>query len=118
PAPPDEAGADRHPESREHGLRARDRAALAMLLGRDARIGARRVDEREQREVMPPGELHNAHRLPVALRIRHPEVPLSALLEVATLLMADERHRPIAKPSDARDERLVIGSAPGAAHAH
>ena len=72
---------------------ARDRAALAVLLGGDARVGARRVDERDDREAVAVGELHHAHRLAVALRIGHPELPPRALLDVASLLLAD-RARP------------------------
>ena len=71
-------------------------------------IGARRVDEREQREAVPVRELHHPHRLPVALRIGHAEVPLRALLEVAALLVADEGDRAAAEAADAGYERLVV----------
>ena len=97
-------------EPQHHRLRARDRAALAVLLGRDARIGARRVDERHEREAERVGELHRAHRLAVALRIRHPEVAARALLDVATLLLADDRDRATVEPAEAGDDRGVVGA--------
>ena len=58
----------RHAEPRHHGLGTGDRAALTVLLGGDARVGTGGVDEREEREAVPVGELHHAHRLAVALR--------------------------------------------------
>ena len=54
-----------------HRLGARDRAALAVLLGRDSRVGARRVDERHDRKAVTLGERHRAHRLAVALSLIH-----------------------------------------------
>ena len=82
-----------------------------MLLGGDARIGARRVDERDQREAVPVGQLHHAHGLSIALRIGHAEVPFRALLDVAAFLVADQRDRATVEAAEAGDERLVVGAA-------
>src|SRR4029453_9163277 len=55
-------------------------------------------------------DLHQAHPLAIALRVRHPEVAARALVEVAALLLADERDRPAAEAGEAGDERRVLGS--------
>ena len=55
--------------------------------------------------------LHHAHRLRVALGIRHPVLPVEALLEVAALLVADQRDRATVEPAEAGDERAVVGAA-------
>ena len=49
---------------------------------------------------MPVGELHHAHRLPVALRVGHAELPLRPLLRVAALLVTDQGHRPAVQLAD------------------
>ncbi len=79
-----------------------------MLLGRDARIGAGRVDERDEREVVPIGELHHPHRLPVALRIGHAEVPRRPLLDVTPLLVPDQRDRAALELADPGHERVIV----------
>src|SRR5581483_5852506 len=107
----DDAGDGRDGEPGHERLRGRDRATLAVLLGGDARIRARRVDERDERKAVELGELHHAHRLQVALRIRHPEAPLRALLDVATLLLADERDRTAVEFAEAGDHRAVVRAA-------
>ena len=101
-------GRDVQPHHRR--LRARDRAALAVLLGRDARIRTGRVDHRDERKAVPVGERHRAHRLAIALGIRHPEVPLRALLDVAALLVADEHDGPPAELPEPGHERGVVGA--------
>ena len=98
-------------QARHHGLRAGDRAALPVLLGGDARVRARRVDERDQREAVPVGELHHPHRLSVALGMGHAEVALRPLLDVAALLVADQGDRAAVEAAEAGDERLVVGAA-------
>src|SRR5205085_7985774 len=90
-------------------LRSGDRGALAVLLGVNARIRARRVDERHDREAVPLGELHRVPRLAVALRVRHTEPPSRALVDVAALLLADEDDRAAAELAETRDHRAVIG---------
>ena len=106
----DDAGDGRHLEPRHHRLRPRDRTALAVLLGRDAGVGAGRVHERDERETVALGERHHAHRLPVALRIRHAEVAFRPLLQVAALLVADHRHRPVLELAEPAHERRVVAA--------
>jgi hypothetical protein len=61
---------------------------------------------------VPVGELHRAHRLPVALGIGHTEGAPGALLEVTPLLVPDENDRPPVEAADPAHDRGVIG--PGA----
>jgi hypothetical protein len=53
---------------------AADRLRLAALFGADARIRARRVDEREERQPEFFRKLHEPQRLAIALGARHAEV--------------------------------------------
>ena len=89
-----------------------DRLGLAALLGVEARVGARRVHEAEDRPAELRGELHHAQRLAIALGLRHAEVAVDLLLGVAALLVADDRHRPVAEEREAADERRVVREAP------
>src|SRR4029077_9537288 len=108
---PDHAGHDRNSESRQQRLRPRDHSALAVLLGRDTRIGARNVDEAEQWKAMQFRELHQTHRLAIALWIAHSEIALGASLELTTFLFADKRDRAPAEPTETNDECVVVGAA-------
>src|SRR5262249_46906852 len=56
-------------------------------------------------------ELEHADRLPVALRIRHPELPPRALLDVAPLLLADECDRAAVELAEPGDHCTVVASA-------
>src|ERR687885_1951593 len=89
---------------------ASDRAALPVLLGGDAGIGTGRVDERDQRKTVPHREVHDAHRLAVALRVRRAEVAVDPVLEVAALLLAHERDRSAVEAADPGDDRAVVGA--------
>jgi len=60
---------------------------------------------------MQLGELHHPHRLVVALRIRHPELPLHTLLGVAALLLADECDGSPIQLAEPGDHRPVVGPA-------
>ena len=108
----DDARDGRDVQAHHRRLRARDRAPLAVLLGRDARIRAGRVDQRDERKAVPLRESHGPHCLPVPLRVRHPEVPVRAFLEIASLLVPDEDDRAPAELPEARDERMVVRAAP------
>ncbi len=108
----DDAGDDWDSEARHCRLRARDRAALAVLLGGDSRIGARNIDQRHERKSVAVGKLHQPHRLAVSLRVRHSEVARRALLDVATLLVSDQGDRaPVEAPEPGHDRRVVGASA-------
>jgi hypothetical protein len=80
-----------------------------VLLGRDSRPGTGCVDQRDDRESVPLGEPHRAHRLAVALGMRHAEVAVRPLLDVAPLLVADEHDRLALEPPEPRHDRGVVG---------
>ena len=89
-----------------------DGLGLAALLGADARVGARRVDEGDDRAAEALGQLHQAQRLAVALGARHAEVALHVLLGGAPLLVADHEHRLAVEAGEAGDDRRVLAEAP------
>src|SRR5690606_30496715 len=68
-----------------------------------------RVDEGEDGPAEASGELHHAHRLPVALGVGHAEVPLHLLARGAALLVADHRDRAAIEPREAPDDGGVFG---------
>ena len=85
-APPRAAFADHDADDRrgqprhlEH--RVGDHLGLAALLGADARIGARRVDQADDRHVELGGQLHLGHGLAIALGMGAAEVAGVAFLE-------------------------------------
>ena len=94
-------------------LAARDPAALAVLLRGDARVGTRRVDERDDREAVPVGQLHRAHGLPVPLRVGHAEVAVRPLADVPTLLVADDHDGATVEASRGRRRSPGRPRAPG-----
>ena len=69
-----------------------------------------RVDHRHDREAEPIGQREDPPGLGVALWLRHAEVAEGALLEVAALLVADDRDRPPAERADAGDDRVIVGA--------
>ena len=71
--------------SRLHG----DGLGHAALLGADARIRARRVDERHDGQVELLGQLHRPQGLAVAFRVGAAEVAGDLFLGVAALVLAD-----------------------------
>ena len=79
-----------------------------MLLGCDAGIRARRVDECHEREAVTIGELHRAHRLAISLGVGHPEVAARALLQVAPLLVTDQHDRAAVELADSGHDRVVV----------
>ncbi len=85
-----------------------DGFSLAALFGADARVRARRVDERENGPVKTGGELHQPARLAVALGARHAEVARHVLFGRAALLVADDHHRAAIEAREASDDRRVF----------
>ena len=75
-------------------------------------MGARDVDEGDDRQPEPLGELHHPHRLAVALRVGHPEVAPDVLLGVGALLLADDDDPPAVEPGEAGDDRGVVAEQP------
>ena len=91
---------------------ARDRLGLAALLGVDARPGAGGVDQRDDRQVEPVGELHQPRRLAIALGPRHAEIVLEPARRIVALLVAHHADRLAAKAAEAADDRRVLAELP------
>ena len=85
-----------------------DRFRLTAFLGPQSRIGAGRVDERDDRCGELRGQAHEPHRFPVAFGMRHPEVAIQILLGVPPLLMADDHDARAVEPCPATDDRRVV----------
>ena len=88
-----------------------DRLGDAALLGLDARVRRRRVDEHDDRPAELLGQLHHAQRLAVALGPRVAEVAEDLLLGVAALLVADDQHRLPLVVGEAGDDGVIVGEA-------
>ena len=71
-------------------------------------IGARRVDQRDQRDAEALGELHQPQRLAIALGLRHAVVAAHPFLGVAALLVADQHDRPAGESREAADDREIV----------
>ena len=71
-------------------------------------IGARRVDQGEHRQAEALGQVHQPHRLAIALRVGHAEIVAHPALGVGALLVADHDHRAAAEASEAALDRAVV----------
>ena len=78
------------------------------LLGADAGIGARRIDEGHQRQTKSLRQPHQAQSLAIALGLGHAVVAAHALLGVAALLVTDEHHRAILEPRGTADDGEIV----------
>ena len=81
---------------------------LAAFLGRDSGVGARRVDERDDRQAEFLRQPHFHERLAIALGMSTAEVAFLALGQVFPLLMADEHDLDVVQVGEAGDDRLVV----------
>src|SRR6185312_13209325 len=88
---------------------ARDRLALAALLGADTGIGTLSVDQRDERQPEALRETHQAQRLAISLGLRHPVVATHPLLRVAALLVSDHHDGAAVDAAEAADDRLIVG---------
>ena len=102
----------RHAQPRHLAQVVSDGFGLAALFGVNARIGARRVDEREDRPLEFLCDFHYTQRLAITFGFGHAEVALLALLGGAALLMTDDDARLAVKARQAGDQRRVIAEAP------
>ena len=80
--------------------------------GIDARVSARRIDQRDDGPVELGRNLHRAQRLAVSLRLRHPKVPEDLLLGVAAFLLRHDHHRSALEPGHSCDNRRVVPKHP------
>src|SRR5262245_9330981 len=60
---------------------------LAALFGLDSREGARRVDQSDDRQSEPVGQLHQSDRFAITLGFGHPEIVLEAGSRVVALFV-------------------------------
>ena len=109
---------DRRPEAGHGSDRAGDGIGDAAFLGLGSGMGARDVDEGHDREAEPLGELHDPHRLAVALGMGHPEVAPDVLVRLGALLLADHDEPVAVDPGEARHDRLVVAERPVAVELH
>jgi hypothetical protein len=102
----------RHAEAAHLAQVDRDALGLPALLGTDAGIGARRVDERDDRQLPLLGQPHLLHRLAVALRVRAAEVAGEAVLDRLPLAMADQQEAFAAHRRQPGDDGAVVTEHP------
>src|SRR5262249_33742067 len=81
---------------------------LAALLGTDPGIGARRVDERDDRRPELVGEAHETERFSISLGMGHAEVARDVLAGVAALLVTQRDHGPPLEAREPAHEGLVV----------
>src|SRR5581483_8813310 len=102
---------DRRAQRRHREDRARDGLGLSALLTLGTRVGAGRVDERDERKVELLREPVETDGLPVPLRMRHAEVADDVLLGRRALLLADDDDGPPIELGDAADDRGIVAEA-------
>ena len=109
PALADDAGNHRGGKPQAGTDGAGDGFGLAALLGTAPGIGARRIDEAENRKPEAAGKIHQPRRLAVALGPRHAEIALDTLLGGASLFGAHDHHGLATEPGHATDHGIVLG---------
>jgi hypothetical protein len=75
-------------------------------------VSARHVDERDDRQPEPLGELHRPHRLAVALGVGHAEVAPDVLVRVGALLLADDDDPSTVEAREPDDHGGVVAEQP------
>ena len=101
-----------HPQHRHFAQVDGDGLGHMALLGADAGVGARGVDEGDDGQAEFVRHFHQAQRLPVALGMRHAEVARDFLLGLAALLLGEQHDRLALEERRAADERLVVVKLP------
>src|SRR5579859_1727264 len=102
---------DRNRKARHFAKVSGDRFRLSALFGADTGIGTRSVDKRKYRSSELGGQLHDAERLAVALRLGLSKVTQKPLLRVAAFLVPDNCNRPAVEFRESRDQRFVVAKA-------
>ena len=90
---------------------ASDGFGLSALLGVDARISAGSVNQGENRPAKLRGQLHDAQRLAITLRLGLAEISLEPLFCVAAFLVADDGYGPSVKLRETRNQGFVVAIA-------
>src|SRR5690606_20492381 len=81
---------------------------LAAFLGADSRIGAGRVNKRDDGNREAVGQLHQPYGLAITFRPDGAEIVLEPACRVGSLLLADDRDRLAVEACKAADDRLVV----------
>src|SRR5262249_32629601 len=81
---------------------------LPALLGADAREGARRVDQADDRQPKLCRQAHALECLAIALGMGAAVHALAALCERVALLLADEHDAKVAQPGETRADGAVV----------
>src|SRR5690606_18730218 len=89
-----------------------DGLADPTLLGSEAGIRARGVDEGDDGAAELLRLPHEPERLPVPLGVRHAEVAPQVLLHVPALLLPDDHDGARAEARPAADDRLIVAEVP------
>jgi len=85
-----------------------DRFRLAAFLRADAGIGARGIDESDDRQTETVGQIHQALGLAISFRTRHPEIVFHAGFRVVTFFLAEHDDGTAVEASHAADHRVVF----------
>ncbi len=96
------------PISRHASVERAMASAWPALLGADARIGARRIDQRDDGDVEAVGHAHQADRLAIAFGPRHAEIVLEPAVGVGALLVADDADALAVETAEPADDRRVV----------
>src|SRR5450432_4243023 len=108
PALADHRRDDRYLETAHLEEVASDRLRLSALLRAQAGPRARRVDERDDRDLVLLRQLHQPKRLAIALGMRHSEIAPEIFLRVAAALVADDHHRIAVEARPPTHDRSVV----------
>src|SRR5262249_17432322 len=100
-----------HSDARHRSEGRSDRFALPPLLGADSWIGARRVDERQNREIELVRELVEADRLSIPFGVRHPEVALHVLFGTAPFHVAHDDDAAVVVAREPTHDRGIVRKA-------
>ena len=115
---PDDRRDDGHPQPGHLAEVERDGLPDAALLGADARVGARSVDEADDGAAELLRLMHEPERFAVAFRVRHPEVTAQVLLHVPALLLADDHDGAPVQACPPAYDGLVVAEVPVAVELH
>jgi hypothetical protein len=110
PEPPfaDDGRDDGHAQFSHRVKIVADCLGLTALFRVDARIGSRRIDEGEHRQIELFRQLHQPERLAIPLGTWHAEIAVDLVLGVAPLLMADHHARMPVEAGKTADDGVVV----------
>ena len=93
-----------------------DRFSLAPFLSADARVGAGRINQCDDREAELLGQLHAAEGFAVSLRVRQAKIAADLFLGIAAFMVADEHDLMSAHPRQPATYGGIVAEAAVAMH--